>query len=161
MSWRSTGVVGLDELRDLGLVPSEERMRRGPVAVIECPEMIPCNVCVRACPLGAITKGKIYELPRLDEDRCTGCGVCVVSCPGLAIFVVDLSREGEAYVTVPYEMLPRPRKGARAILLDREGRPVGEGEVVRAWERDGTWAVTLRVPRDAWRDVRAVRILEG
>ena len=39
-------------------IPSEERMKLGPVACIECLQQIPCNPCEEACPRGAITVGK-------------------------------------------------------------------------------------------------------
>jgi len=155
---RRTGVISVEELEAKGLLPHSERLARGPVAILECPEEIPCNICVSACPFHAVSKGKIYELPRLDPDKCIGCGVCVAKCPGQAIFVVDLSKPGKAYVTLPYEMLPAPYKGAIVELLDREGRSIGEGPVVKAWSYDGTWVVTVEVPRDKWLDVRAIRV---
>lgn len=158
MSWKRTGVITVEELSEMGLLPSRERMSRGPVAVIECPEEIPCNICTSACPYGAIKKGKIYELPKLDEQKCIGCGVCVAKCPGLAIFVVDLSKEGAAYITLPYEMLPAPKKGEEVILLDRYGREIGRGLVIKAWHYDGTWTVTVQVPRELWGEVRAIKV---
>jgi len=158
LSFRRTGVLTPEELKKLGLLPSEERLGKAPVAVLECPEDIPCNICASACPFKAIVKDTLYSRPRLDESKCIGCGVCVVKCPGQAIFVVDL-RGGEALITLPYEMNPPPSKGARVQLLDREGRVVGEGEVVKAWGYDSTWAVTVRAPREMWLHVRAVRVV--
>ncbi len=51
-----------------------------------------CTVCVEHCPVpGAITleSGK----PRIDEDRCTGCGVCHYVCPAPenAVIVMPLA----------------------------------------------------------------------
>ncbi|MGE5280471.1 MAG: RnfABCDGE type electron transport complex subunit B [Deltaproteobacteria bacterium] len=38
------------------------------------------GTCVRACPFGAIElTGEGY--PRVNEDKCTACGVCVTVCP--------------------------------------------------------------------------------
>ena len=72
------------------VLPLAERLQQGPVAVIECFQGIPCNPCADACPRGAITMlGSISELPDFDEAKCNGCGICVTSCPGLAIFIVD------------------------------------------------------------------------
>lgn len=38
------------------------------------------GTCQRACPFGAIAMGS-DGLPIVDPDRCTGCGICVDSCP--------------------------------------------------------------------------------
>jgi len=158
MSYRETGVLSKDDLEKTGLLPSMERLERKPVAIIECPEEIPCNICVDACPFHAISMEKVYSLPRIDFDKCIGCGVCVPQCPGLAIFVVDLSKPGKAYVTLPYEFLPKPVKGQVVKLLDREGRVIGDGVVVKAWFYNKTWTVTVEVPRDKWWEVRAIWI---
>ncbi len=36
--------------------------------------------CVRACPFGAIEINEI-GMPRVDPEKCTGCGICVTVCP--------------------------------------------------------------------------------
>ncbi|MBU1747700.1 MAG: FAD-dependent oxidoreductase, partial [Chloroflexi bacterium] len=138
-----------------------ERLARGPVAVVECLERIPCNPCVEACPQGAISMPgdhgpadispvDINALPVLDADVCTGCGLCVSGCPGLAIFIVDTTYSpDEALVSLPYEFLPLPAKGAVVTALDRDGQPVGEARVVRVRKTkkmDRTAVVSLAVP---------------
>uniref|UniRef100_A0A7V0Z6V4 4Fe-4S dicluster domain-containing protein n=1 Tax=candidate division WOR-3 bacterium TaxID=2052148 RepID=A0A7V0Z6V4_UNCW3 len=111
---------------------SEERRRKRPYVVIECPEKIPCNPCVDACPQGAITiKGSIIELPEVDYEKCTGCLLCIPKCPGLAIFVIDEGPEQYSILYIPYELLPIPEKGAKAIGLDREGKEKCEVEIVK------------------------------
>lgn len=88
---RYTGCPSREELENSPGYPSSERVRKGPVAVIECVEEIPCNLCEAACPYGAIEVGEpIINLPTLLEDKCTGCGVCIASCPGL-----DIKRKSE------------------------------------------------------------------
>jgi Fe-S-cluster-containing hydrogenase component 2 len=158
MSYKSRGYITLDELREKDLIPSMERLRKGPIAIAECPEEIPCNICANVCPFHAIRMDKIYDIPRIDPEKCIGCGVCVPQCPGLAIFIVDLSKPGKALITLPYEFLPPPEKGMRVQLLDRRGEVVGEGVIVKAWEYDKTWAVTVEVPEDKWGEVRMIRI---
>ena len=155
-SFRSSGIITIEELKKLGLVPPEERLRRGPVAIIECPEPIPCNICVDACPSRAILMNRIIDIPKVDWDKCTGCGNCVALCPGLAIFVVDLSRNDKAYVTLPHEFLPIPKVGDKVTLLGRDGRRLGEGRVVRVLEKNKTWVVTVEVPKDLAMEVRAI-----
>jgi len=158
MGFKETGILSIEELREKGLMPPLERLEKGPVAILECPEEIPCNICVSACPRGAISMNTVYAIPKVDFDKCSGCGACVPQCPGLAIFVVDLSRKDKALITLPYEFLPEPSEDMHVHLLDREGRVVGEGRVVRAWCYDKTWAVTVEVPRDKWWEVRAIWI---
>ena len=44
-----------------------------------------------SCPFDAIDIGEnINKQPVLDVDKCTGCAICVTSCPGLAISVAQL-----------------------------------------------------------------------
>jgi sarcosine oxidase subunit alpha len=131
------------------------------IAVIECPQRIPCNPCESACPSGAITVGEdITALPRLDAGRCTGCGVCVSRCPGLAIFLVDRDAgPGVAEVTVPHEFLPWPKVGQRVAALDRDGKPVGAATITRVVgaKVGETARVALRVPAAFADVVRAFR----
>jgi Fe-S-cluster-containing hydrogenase component 2 len=154
--FRETGIVELEELEKLGLMPPRERLLKGPVAILECPEEIPCNICVPFCPVKAIQMESIVALPRVSWDKCTGCGVCVAICPGLAAFVVDLSKPEADYVIVPHEFLPAPKPGDKVTLLSRRGEIVGEGVVVRVWERNKTYVVAVRVPKGLGLEVRAI-----
>ena len=145
-----TGVPSMAELvASPGFTP-EVWLRRGPRAVIECVQEIPCNPCENACPRGAITVGEpITRLPHIDPSKCTGCGMCIPACPGQAIFVIDMSREDCAFVSIPWEYLPDPRVGECVAACDREGRPVCEARVVRVVcprNYDRTRVVTLAVP---------------
>jgi NADPH-dependent 2,4-dienoyl-CoA reductase/sulfur reductase-like enzyme/Pyruvate/2-oxoacid:ferredoxin oxidoreductase delta subunit len=131
--------------------PPPERLARGPVAVVECFQRIPCDPCAAACKHGAIAPfADINDLPRIDHDACDGCGACISRCPGLAIVVVDESRPDAAVVRLPCEFLPLPRPGDEVSALDREGRPVAAGRVVRVQSGralDRTAVVWLEVPR--------------
>ena len=156
MSYRRSGVITVDDLKRLGLLPPIERMLRGPVAILECPEPIPCNVCASACPQKAIRMDRLIDIPRVDWDKCVGCGTCVAVCPGLAAFVVDISKPDKAYVTLPHEFLPVPKVGDEVLLLGRDGRNLGTGKVVRIWERNRTWVVTVEVPKELAMEVRGI-----
>lgn len=56
---------------------------------------IVCQSCRDDCEAGALqfAPGGRPAAPRLDLERCTGCGACVASCPGHAI---TLRRPAEA-----------------------------------------------------------------
>jgi len=154
--FRSTGVLSVDDLE--GRTPPRERLERGPCATIECVEEIPCNPCEEACPVGAIRVGDLLtNPPELDFERCTGCGVCVGVCPGLAIFLLDLSGV-RPRLTVPHELFPVPENGEEVELLSREGKALGHGKVVRTRRAGTTWIITVELPAEEllWK-VRAIR----
>jgi len=156
------GFLNAAELRERGIYPSEERMAKGPVAVIECCQNIPCNPCETACKFGAIKVGDpITNLPVLDESKCIGCGVCLTRCPGLAIFLVDKSGD-TAKVSFPFEYLPLPEKGDVVKAVDRAGQYVCDATVVRinnAAANDCTPVITIEVPKDQCDNVRSIRRL--
>jgi ferredoxin len=108
-----TGIPSEQELQDSPGYPKPEDFEKGPIAVIECVQEIPCDPCETACRQGAIVVGEpITNLPYFDADKCTGCGLCIASCPGQAIFVVHLHySDEESLVTFPFEYLPLPQVG--------------------------------------------------
>lgn len=155
------GYVSSEELKRSPGSPSWERMLKGPVVVIECTQEIPCNPCEEACPTKAITvDSPITNLPRLDEGKCIGCGVCLSRCPGLAIFLIDLTYSDElATVAFPHEYLPLPEVGEQVTAVNRAGKPVCEGEVVKVSNppaNDRTPVVTISVPREHASNVRGI-----
>lgn len=142
--------------------PPIERINKGPVAVVECYQKIPCNPCQTACPTGAIRIGDdINDIPRRDENLCSGCGLCVSRCPGLSIMIVDGSKSSETVeFRIPYEFLPLPQAGERVVGLDRAGQPVCEARVMRVMNPpsfDRTPVVTLEVDRKYLYDFRNFR----
>ncbi|MDD3260537.1 MAG: FAD-dependent oxidoreductase [Oscillospiraceae bacterium] len=128
--------------------------------VMECTQNIPCNPCQDACPKHCIKIGKnITALPQIDPAvQCIGCGMCVASCSGQAIFLLDETYEkGFAAVTLPYEFLPLPAKGACGKALDRAGAPVCDAEVIGVKTSpafDHTALLTIKVPQEKEMDAR-------
>ena len=123
----------------------------GPYAVIECEQEIPCNPCEPACKFGAIKIGDpITNLPEFDIEKCTGCGLCLPACPGLAIFLVDETySEDKSTVAFPYEYQGLPGKGETVNAVDRKGDFVCKAEVVKVQDNkafDRTPIVTIAVP---------------
>ena len=122
--------------------------------VMECTQNIPCNPCQDACPKGCITIGdNITSLPVVDTTKqCIGCGMCVTSCSGQAIFLVDETYEEDyATITMPYEFLPLPKAGDKGKALDRSGSYVCDAEVLGVKTSkafDHTNLLTVKVPKD-------------
>lgn len=130
--------------------------QKGIHPVIECTQNIPCNPCQDACRKHCIKIGScITALPTVSDDAggsCTGCGMCVASCSGQAIFLVQEDYEpGFASITLPYEFLPLPQKGDRGTALSRSGQPLCEAEIVGVRTSpafDHTNLLTMKVPSD-------------
>jgi len=157
------GIPTPDELKKSPGYPSLKSLQQGPVAIIECIEKIPCNPCETACPAGAIRIGSsITNLPALDEDKCTGCGVCISSCPGLAIFVVNLNyANGSALVSFPFEFVPLPKVGEEVAAVDREGKEVCRGKVIKILNKrkqNRTPVVSISIPKKYALVVRGISV---
>ena len=95
----------------------------------------------------------ITRLPTVDaQAECVGCGMCVASCSGQAIFLVDEDAgDGWATVTMPYELLPYPREGETGVACGRDGQPLCPAQVVSCRTSpafDRTALLTIRVPRE-------------
>lgn len=160
------------EKTEEGIAVSESLLKKGYVAddeverfpgvthrvgihpVIECTQNIPCNPCQDACPKGCISIGaNITSLPiAVEGSECINCGMCVASCSGQAIFLIDEdSGDGMATVTIPYEMLPLPDAGTKGDALGRDGSRVCDAEVVNVKSVkafDKTNLLTIKVPKE-------------
>jgi len=156
-----TGIPTDDDLEKV--IPDKKRLARGPVVTIECFQRIPCDPCAISCKLGAIKPFKdINDLPMVDFDKCTGCGICISSCPGLAIFVIDMNYSDEkSLIKLPHEMLPLPEKGEDVYALDRAGSILGKVKVVRVLKiKNKTNIISLEVPKSMVMKVRSIK-MEG
>jgi len=143
--------------------PSESRIKKGPVAIIECVEEIPCNPCETICPKGAIKVGvPITNLPELNEEKCIGCGRCIPVCPGLAIFVLDYNfTKKEVSLSIPYEFLPLPENGDIVKCLDRNGKYVCDGKIIKVIppeKNNMTGIITFSFPKKYYNFVRSFKI---
>jgi len=161
----TSGFLTYEQLKSEGYTPSEERQRKAPVVMIECVEQIPCNPCEPACKIGCIKIGnEINTIPIVDYDSCTGCGACVASCPGLAIFIEDSSiGSGKALVSFPYEYYPLPEKDDSWRCVNRKGETVCNGiirKVVCTERNDKTAVVTVEIPLEFVHEVRSIEGVE-
>lgn len=152
-----TGVPTAEQIEKA--FPSEERLAKGPVAIIECYQNIPCNPCFTACNRSAIEKFEdINDLPKMNHNNCNGCGLCIANCPGLAIMVVDATYcKEEVLIKIPYEFIPLPDEGQIVKGLDREGNYVCDVKIVKVLNSkalDRTPIVSIAVPREYMKVVR-------
>ena len=116
-------------------MPSEERMRQGRVAVIECVQEIPCNPCSFSCKFNAITIG--------DE---------ITNLPHLNVNVID----------IPFEYLPLPQEHQVVDAVNRYGEVVYKGIIkkvkqVKAYV--GTTVVSMIIPIEFADEVRSMKRL--
>lgn len=165
-AFERSGVLDEAELGRWKLLPSKARFDKGPVVLVECVQEIPCNPCVDACARKAIRiDGNITNIPQVNFDACNGCTVCIARCPGLAIFVVNRNYNAkEASIALPYELLPRPRKGDIVTAVDRSGKPCCKARVEKVLESralDRCAVITIAVPKRYYNTARGIRIVNS
>jgi len=159
MSIPTDGVPTRQELERV--MPPAEILAKRPVVVVECFQSIPCDPCAASCPSGAIQPFEdINALPAVDYQKCTGCGLCIASCPGLAIFVVDMNYlDSEALIKIPYELLPLPKKEQIVSGLDRAGCKVADVKVKKVQKiKNKTNIVTIIAPRNLAMVIRNIKV---
>lgn len=88
---------------------------------------VDCARCVAACPKEALSIGK-DNAPRIDEDLCTGCGICFGICDAFSsnrVTLIDLHRrvtrialQGDrVYFTCPENIFPGFEPASNVIVL--------------------------------------------
>ena len=164
MSFEEKGYLTLDELDSK--IPNNDRHKKGPVAIIECIQKIPCNPWQFACTRKAIKDFKeINDIPDIDFDLCNGCGICIAQCPGLAIFVVWQDyNELESLVKIPFEFLPVPIEGNEYALLDRSGKVIGKGKVIKIQTNKNnpkTKILWITTPKELCMDTRGIKVVDN
>lgn len=100
---------------------------------IFCYQQIPCNPCVTSCTKNCIKidGNPIYDIP-IYTSGCIGCNQCVITCPALAITLVDKRKRNgnKVIVTLPFEFLDQFLPEKDYDLTDFEGNVIGKGEFI-------------------------------
>lgn len=142
----------------------------GVFPVFHCTQEIPCNPCTGACAHGLIhiDSSDIRHTPTFTPindkgRRCGGCERCVVTCPGLAITLVDYRRDRYfPTVTIPYEFPQESlRVGEMVTVLDTTGHELGEVVVTDMRTHptnDHTVLVRVQVPKVLAKLVAGIRV---
>ncbi len=162
--FRDTGTISGKDLEASPGYPSKENLEKGLVVVIECTEEIPCNPCETVCKRGAIVVGEpITNLPRIDPEKCNGCGLCISICPGLAIFLIDAAySEDEVAISFPHEYLSLSKEGDEVEAVNRKGGATCKGKILKVHNPksyDHTPVVTIAVPKKYIHEVRGIKRL--
>lgn len=157
-----TGIASEEQV--FNSFPPINRLEKGPVAIIECFQKIPCNPCATSCNKQAIKPfDDINDLPIIDHDKCNGCTLCVFNCPGLAIVVVDYTySDTHVSFKIPYEFLPLPVIGDVVKGLNRSGEEICECEVlsvINAKVMDRTPLITLSVEKKHLKTFRNIKVV--
>lgn len=143
-----TGVPSLELIQSR--FPTKEVLVK-PKAITECYEEIPCNPCSTSCPFDAITIGEDINVPpQVDFEKCTGCGICVFNCPGLAIFTVEEKEENLLY-KIPYEFVPYPNIDEEVYAINRNGDIIGDAIIKKVQiskKQDKTALLHVKVPKE-------------
>jgi Fe-S-cluster-containing hydrogenase component 2 len=152
-----TGIPTLEQVKSK--FPKEELLYKAK-AIIECYQEIPCNPCSTSCPQDAISLGDdINNIPKIDYEKCTGCGMCVYSCPGLAISTCQINDDLVTF-RIPYEMLPIPKKGETWYGINRSGKTICNvmiKSVLLNKNTDRTAVVAVEVPKQYLYDFITIR----
>lgn len=100
---------------------------------IFCYQQIPCNPCVTSCTKNCIKidGNPIYDIP-IYTSGCIGCNQCVITCPALAITLVDKRKRNgnKVILTLPFEFLDQFLPEKDYDLTDFEGNVIGKGEFI-------------------------------
>jgi heterodisulfide reductase subunit A len=65
----------------------------GIVADIDAETCVPCKICSKTCPYGAIKLIDVKQPPEVIKALCKGCGSCAAECPRDAITIIHYTDE--------------------------------------------------------------------
>lgn len=127
--------------------------------LIRCIQEIPCDPCAHYCPKGliklvddSIKSLPEFKMPEAEKDACSGCGQCVMACPGLAISLIYPTHDPEkntVKLMIPFE-LDRDliEIGQEVECVDFDGKPTCKGKIldIKTRKNEKRLLVFLEIP---------------
>ncbi len=113
-----------------------KKISKGIYPLFWCNQEIPCNPCTSVCRFNSIdlVGGKLMGIPVFNGNGCSGCGQCVLICPGLAVVLVDERYDEsneKALIILPYELSGMLlEKNDLIKTVDINGEEVGSGRII-------------------------------
>ncbi len=138
--------------------------------VIRCIQEIPCDPCTKVCPNFTIKvkEGILTGQPSFVGDACLGCAQCVLSCPALAIVLVDERYDTghkRALLTLPIELADHTiGVGEEVTTVGLCGQRIGTGRVIafrNAVSQDRCRLMLLDVPFENRLQVAGIEVREA
>jgi Fe-S-cluster-containing hydrogenase component 2 len=159
----NNGVLDQKRIKEIPGYPGDLAFEKGPIAIIECDQDIPCNPCEEVCPRNAIIVGQpITNLPKIYSDNCNGCTRCITICPGLCIFVINKNySDTESLIYLPYEFYPIPDKNENVDLLNNYGEVICTGKIkkiIKPLRDNKTYVLGVVIPKKFFMVARAVKL---
>ena len=91
------------------------------VSVVNYKDCFSCRSCFLSCPKNAIEMIENHEgffYPRVAEDKCVDCGICVKKCPSLNnVEKEDFEMYGLAVISKDKETLLKSSSGAASAVI--------------------------------------------
>jgi sarcosine oxidase, subunit alpha len=139
--------------------------------LIRCIQEIPCDPCSHYCPkrLIKLVDDSIMSLPEFkmpgsEKDACSGCGQCVMACPGLAISLIYPTHDPEkktVKLMLPFE-LDRDllEVGKEVECVNFDGAPVCQGKIleIKPRKNEKRCLVFIEIPYGYRFDVATFRL---
>ncbi len=117
-----------------GLIP--QASNEWDTGVILGPDCIYCGLCMRKCPMEAITVDRTTKSWSIDREKCVWCGICVAGCPKKTLSIGELNDKAAAPEDAPVtvETVPAapeakaaPEEAPAAASVGESGVIFGEG----------------------------------